>query len=133
MAEPKARILVVDDDPELLDMVQRVLTPHGFEVRTHTSALGVASLVRTAQPDVVLIDVNFPAIKGDKVVHLARQQAPQGTKFLLYSAMDELRLRALALASGADGYLLKSVQGAELAQQLKALLRQPRAATPSRS
>jgi two-component system, OmpR family, response regulator len=114
------RILVVDDDPDQLELIRRTLDAHGFEVHTHNSALGVTNLVRNNAPHLVLLDVNFPALKGDKVVGLARQHAPQGTKFILYSADDEARLRSLALASGADGYLSKSVQGEELIRRLSA-------------
>ncbi len=128
MAEGKIRVLVVDDDPDLLDLVARSLSAYGIEVDTHTSALGVSNRVRDTLPDVVLIDVNFPSLKGDKVVSLARAQAPSGTKFILYSASDEARLRALALASGADGYLSKSVQGAELAQKIESFRLMPRPA-----
>jgi DNA-binding response OmpR family regulator len=131
MAEEKARVLVVDDDPDLLDLVQRSLSAYGFEVLTHTSALGVSNLVRSAEPDFVLIDVNFPALKGDKVVNLARQYALAKTKFILYSASDESKLRSLALASGADGYISKSVQGEELAQRLRAFRLKPSPPTPS--
>jgi two-component system, OmpR family, response regulator len=120
------RILVVDDDPDQLDLVRRTLVPHGFEVQTHNSALGVSNLVRNVEPDLVLLDVNFPALKGDQVVGLARRYAPQGTKFILYSAADESKLRSLALASGADGYLCKSVQGTELVQKLTALSKKSR-------
>ncbi|QRK12203.1 response regulator [Archangium violaceum] len=116
---PRALVLVVDDDPAQLELVRRTLAPH-FEVQTHRSALGVSNLVRNVEPDLVLLDVNFPALKGDQVVSLARRYAPQRTKFILYSASDEARLRSLARASGADGYLSKSVQGAELIQKLTA-------------
>ena len=121
VAVPKVRILVVDDDPDLLELVRRTLTPH-FEVQTHHSALGVSNLVRNGEPDLVMLDVNFPALKGDQVLSLARRYAPRNTKFILYSASDESRLRSLARASGADGYLSKSVQGAELIQKLTAFL-----------
>jgi len=121
VAVPKVRVLVVDDDPDLLELVRRTLTPH-FEVQTHHSALGVSNLVRNGEPDLVMLDVNFPALKGDQVLSLARRYAPRNTKFILYSASDEARLRSLARASGADGYLSKSVQGAELIQKLTAFL-----------
>ncbi len=120
MADGKLRVLVVDDDPDLLDLVARSLRAHGIEVETHLSALGVPARIREAMPDVVLIDVNFQSLKGDKVVALARSQAPSGTRFILYSASDEAQLRSLAKSSGADGYLSKSVQGAELIQKLTA-------------
>jgi DNA-binding response OmpR family regulator len=126
MAEGKLRVLVVDDDPDLLDLVARSLRTHGIEVETHLSALGVPSRIREAMPDVVLIDVNFPSLKGDKVVSLARSQAPAGTRFILYSASDEAQLRSLATASGADGYLSKSVQGEELARKIESFRHKPR-------
>jgi two-component system, OmpR family, response regulator len=126
MAEEKLRVLVVDDDPDLLDLVARSLSAYGFEVETHISALGVSTRIRDSRPDVVLIDVNFPSLKGDKVVSLARSQAPTGTTFILYSASDEAQLRALARASGADGYLSKSVQGVELARKIESFRQRPR-------
>jgi DNA-binding response OmpR family regulator len=125
-AGTKIRVLVVDDDPDQLELVRRTLVPHGFDVQTHNSALGVSNLVRHGAPDLVLLDVNFPALKGDQVVGLARRYAPANTKFILYSAADEARLRSLALASGADGYLSKSVQGADLIQRLTAIRNQGR-------
>ncbi|MDC0710916.1 response regulator [Stigmatella sp. ncwal1] len=130
MPEGKLRVLVVDDDPDLLDLVARSLSAHGIEVETHPSALGVSNRVRDTVPDVVLIDVNFPAaaLKGDKVVSLARVSAPRDTRFILYSASDEAQLRSLALSSGADGYLSKSVQGAELARKIHSFRLLPRPA-----
>lgn len=127
MPETKIRVLIVDDDQDQLSLVERTLSAFGFDVRTHRSSLGVSNLVRTTQPDLVLLDVNIPALSGDKVLTLARGQAPKGTKFILYSASDESQLRARARASGADGYICKSVQGEELAQRLEALHLKPAA------
>jgi DNA-binding response OmpR family regulator len=132
MSETKIRVLVVDDDQDQLALAERALSAYGFDVRTHRSSLGVSNLVRTSAPDLVLLDVNIPALSGDKVLALARAQAPAATKFILYSASDESKLRALARASGADGYISKSVQGEELAQKLTALHRKARvASTPA--
>ncbi len=117
-SENKIRVLVVDDDVDQLMLLERTLNAYGFEVRTHRSSLGVSNLVRNANPDLVLLDVNIPALSGDKVLSLARNQAPTGTRFILYSASDESKLRALALASGADSYISKSVQGEALARKL---------------
>jgi DNA-binding NarL/FixJ family response regulator len=55
------------------------------------------------------------------VLGLARNQARSTTRFILYSSSDESRLRSLALSSGADGYLSKSVQGEALAKKLTSL------------
>ena len=73
----RVRILVVDDDPDQLELVRRTLAPH-FDVQTHDSALGVSNLVRHGEPDLVLLDVNFPALTGDQVLSLARRHAPVG-------------------------------------------------------
>jgi DNA-binding response OmpR family regulator len=117
-SENKIRVLVVDDDVDQLMLLERTLHAYGFEIRTHRSSLGVSNLVRNALPDLVLLDVNIPALSGDKVLALARNQAPTSTRFILYSASDESKLRALALASGADGYISKSIQGEALARKL---------------
>ncbi len=122
----KIRVLAVDDDFEQLMLLQRTLPAHGFEVRVHSSSLGVSNLVRTMQPDLVLLDVNIPALSGDKVLALARNQAPSTTRFVLYSSSDESSLRALALASGADGYISKSVQGEALARKLLSIHKKSR-------
>lgn len=118
MSETKIRVLVVDDDQDQLVLAERSLSAFGFDVRTHRSSLGVSNLVRSCNPDLVLLDVNIPALSGDKVLTLARAQAPASTKFILYSASDESKLRALARSSGADGYIVKSVQGEDLAKKL---------------
>ncbi|MFP2932325.1 response regulator [Pyxidicoccus sp. 3LG] len=133
MSETKIRVLIVDDDQDQLALAERSLSAYNFDVRTHRSSLGVSNLVRTSAPDIVLLDVNIPALTGDKVLALARSQAPAGTKFILYSASDESKLRALARASGADGYIVKSVQGEELAQKLMAIHQKGRSgeATPA--
>jgi DNA-binding response OmpR family regulator len=131
MSDTKIRILVVDDDQDQLVLAERSLSSYGFEVKTHRSSLGVSNLVRSVAPDMVLLDVNIPALSGDKVLSLARAQAPLGTKFILYSASDEAKLRSLALSSGADGYISKSVQGADLAKKLTDLYKRGRSASPA--
>ncbi len=126
-SENKIRVLVVDDDVDQLMLLERTLNAYGFEVRTHRSSLGVSNLVRNANPDLVLLDVNIPALSGDKVLALARNQAPNtSTRFILYSASDESKLRALALSSGADGYISKSVQGEALARKLISIYQKSR-------
>ena len=131
MTEKKIRVLVVDDDTEQLSLLERMLGAYGFEVKTHRSSLGVSNLVRTTQPDLVLLDVNIPALTGDRVLTLARQQALPSTKFILYSASDESKLRSLAATSGADGYITKSVQGEELAKKLTNFYNKSRPPAPA--
>lgn len=124
--ETRIRVLVVDDDADQLLLLERSLYAYNFDVRTHRSSLGVSNLVRTVMPDLVLLDVNIPALSGDRVLALARNQAPPTTRFILYSASDESKLRSLALACGADGYITKSVQGEALARKLTSIYKKSR-------
>lgn len=129
MAEAKIRVLVVDDDPAHLLLVERSLQACGFEVQTHPTAFGVSHLVSTTAPDLVLLDVNIPALSGDRVLALAKARAPKDTQFILYSAADETKLRLLALESGADGYISKEVWGLDLGKRLLEIHQRRRAAT----
>lgn len=126
MPEQKLRLLAVDDDRDYLDLLRRSLSIYGWEVHTHNSAMGVSNLVSSITPDIVLLDVNIPALKGDRVIPLARPLAPKHTLFILYSNADENELRKRALESGADGFIPKSVQGAELDKRLREFIRRGR-------
>lgn len=123
MPDETFRILVVDDDKMQLDLVQRSLRADGFDVMTCSSPIGVTNVVRSFAPHIVLMDVNIPALSGDRLIGIARKGAPAGTRFVLYSASDESTLRRLAREVEADGWLSKSVTGSDLAQRLRTMLR----------
>ena len=125
MSPSGLRILVVDDDAMHLELIQRSLRSYGMEVTTTDSTLGVSNLVRRIEPDVVLLDVNIPALSGDAVLGLARKHAPEKTRFVLHSSADEAMLRRRALECGADGYITKSVQASELASYLERVAVRP--------
>src|SRR5688572_24384080 len=116
MSERSARVFVVDDDAHQLELVARTLGVEGFDVRTCSSSIGATNMIVEFEPDVVLLDVNIPALSGDALVAISRKWAPKRTRFILYSACDETKLRALAKAVGADGWISKSVTGLELAE-----------------
>jgi two-component system OmpR family response regulator len=116
------RVLVLDDDPMQLELVERGLSRDGFEVRGVTT---VEDMVREAArflPSVVLIDVNLPDAAGDRAVALARGVAP-AAKLVLYSAWEESKLRVLALQLGADGYISKSESVIAIGRRLQDLQR----------
>ena len=115
------RVLVVDDDAAQLDMLRRSLRHDGFDVTVSRSAIGVSALIRDQAPDVVLLDVNIPELRGDRLLGIARKHAPKSTLFVLYSACDESYLRALCKEAQADGWLSKSLDPTERGRRLKAL------------
>jgi DNA-binding response OmpR family regulator len=127
VSEGKVVVLVVDDDEMQLDLVARTLRAYDFDVTTCASPIGVTNLVVQVAPQVVLIDVNIPALSGDQLLKLVRKRASEGTVFVLYSASDEGKLRDLAATTGADGWISKSVVGADLAARIRALLSKPQA------
>ncbi len=80
MADDTLRVLVVDDDPLQLDLVERTLKAEGFEVMTCENPIGVTNIVRSFLPHVVLMDVDIPALSGDKILSIARKSAPPMTQ-----------------------------------------------------
>ena len=123
----KVRVLIVDDDPQHLALVQRLLVGRGMEVETSDAPLGVSNTVRRFEPDVVLLDVQMDRLTGDRILGVARRHAPPGTRFLLHSASDETRLRTLATEAGADGWVSKSTDADELIRVVESHARKRRA------
>lgn len=118
----KHKVLVIDDDPIQLELMDRSLRYENFEVHTCRAALGFTNALKTFVPNIVLLDVNIPALSGDKLLQLTRRMAPPSTKFLLFSACDESKLRALSRESGADGWISKSTSCFIVAQRLRKLM-----------
>ena len=120
MTEPAIRVLVVDDDPLQLELVERALSRDGFEVRGVFTAEALAAEARTMSPDLVLIDVNLPDAEGDRIVAITRDAAP-GARVLLYSGWEDSKLRALAIELGADGFISKSESVVGIGRKLREL------------
>ena len=122
MTERAVRVLVIDDDPMQLELVERGLSRDGFEVRGVTTVEDLAVEARRFAPGIVLIDVHMPGVTGEHTIAVAREAAP-GARLVLYSAWEDTRLRALAHQLGADGFLSKSESVVAIGQRLQALLR----------
>lgn len=114
------RVLVVDDDPMQLELVERGLVRDGFEVIGVSTVEDMASEAKRFLPSVVLIDVNLPDAAGNDAVSLARDAAPLA-RLVLYSAWEESKLRVLALQLGADGYISKSESVVAIGRRLQDL------------
>jgi DNA-binding response OmpR family regulator len=114
------RILVVDDDPVQLDLVERSLRRDGLDVRCATSLRLAGDEAARFNPDIVLLDVNMPGSLPSQVIEAIRKSVPKA-RFVLYSAWEESRLRALARETKADGYISKSDSVVTIARKLQSM------------
>jgi DNA-binding response OmpR family regulator len=108
MSNSKRRILVVDDDPKHLQTTREILELEGYEVTVHDTPFRTTELVNNTRPDLVLLDVNMPALSGDRLCSLIRAHGSRHqTAILFYSSNDEETLRASVQIHGANGYVCK--------------------------
>jgi CheY-like chemotaxis protein len=96
-----AKILLVDDNAELVASAERFLGQRGYAIATSTSSMGVSQLVRSERPDIVVLDVMMPDVGGDALTpFLQKMTAMQDVPIVLYSAMDDEKLHQLARQHG---------------------------------
>ncbi|MGV8049336.1 MAG: response regulator transcription factor [Anaerolineaceae bacterium] len=115
-------VLVVDDDPKLLKMLQRTLIYESLDVQTATNGLDALDLVRQNRPDLMIIDWMMPEMDGLTLVQRLRD-ADNRMPILMLTARDAIQNRVDGLESGADDYLVKPFAPAELVARVHALLR----------
>ncbi len=117
----KARIIVCDDDPDVLDMVSEFLASAGYQVETAAGGAALRALVPRFRPDLVVCDVTMP---GEDGLSLARWlRAESNAAVLMLTAMGSTTDRVVGLEMGADDYLAKPFDPAELRSRVKAVLR----------
>ncbi len=124
MAQPRASILVVEDEPTIAEVVARYLERAGYETRV--SADGQDALDRIAEraPDLVVLDLMLPRVDGLEVLRRARaDQDGARTAFILLTAKGEESDRITGLRMGADDYMVKPFSPGELVARAEAVLR----------
>lgn len=130
MTDP-VRILVVDDEVALADIVASYLRREGFEVTVAHDGRAAIDLVREQSPDVVLLDVMLPGIDGLEVCRQIRSQTD--CYVLMLTARDHEVDKVVGLTVGADDYLVKPHSPRELGARIRAMLRRPRSASQGAS
>jgi two-component system response regulator MprA len=115
------RVLVVEDDEEIAQVLQRSLRLEGYEVRV--AGDGETALDQSAafNPDLVILDLGLPKLDGMEVAR--RLRAADDVPILMLTARDALEARVEGLDAGADDYLVKPFERQELLARLRALLR----------
>jgi len=115
------RVLVVEDDEDIAQALQRSLRMEGYEVRTSPDGADALEQGRTFAPDLVILDLGLPKIDGVEVARELRGE--DDVPILILTARDALESRVEGLDAGADDYLVKPFAVEELRARVRALLR----------
>jgi len=100
------RVLVCDDSQIICDLAEYALTAAGFQVATRSTAIGLSGVVRATRPDLVVLDVEMPAITGPEACARIRRASP-ATLIVLFSSV--ARLEELSRTCAADAWLPKGL------------------------
>lgn len=119
------RVLVVDDEAPIAEVVRGYLAAEGMDVIVTADGSSAIEAVRSRRPDVVVLDVMLPGLDGFEV--LRRLRTFSDAYVIMLTARTEEIDRIVGLSVGADDYLVKPFSPRELAARVKALLRRPRA------
>jgi DNA-binding response OmpR family regulator len=120
----KPRVLLVDDELNIVKVVSKRLSVSGFEVVTALDGQEALSQVAAAAPDLIVLDVMLPKLNGLQVCAQLKHDARyRHIPIILFTAKTEEKDREAGLAAGADAYLTKPYQPAELRQIIDRLLK----------
>ncbi|GAA4549527.1 MtrAB system response regulator MtrA [Pseudonocardia xishanensis] len=117
----KSRVLVVDDDPALAEMLTIVLRGEGFDTAVVGDGTRALPAVRDMRPDVVLLDLMLPGMNGIDVCRAIR--AESGVPIVMLTAKSDTVDIVLGLESGADDYVVKPFKPKELVARIRARVR----------
>ena len=117
----KQRILVVDDDPTISEVVARYLEREGYDVDIASDGEEALALGKSGSPDLVVLDLMLPKIDGLEVFRLLRSQ--DSVPIIMLTAKGEETDKLVGLSLGADDYITKPFSSRELVARVKAVLR----------
>lgn len=120
----KTKLLIVEDEPTLLDTLKYNLERQGYEVVTASDGVQALSTARTEKPDLVILDIMLPGLDGFEVCRILRQE--MSLPILMLTAKDEEVDKIVGLEVGADDYLTKPFSMRELLARVRAHLRRVR-------
>lgn len=119
---PTVRVLVVDDEPSLTDLMKMAMRYEGWDVRTAGDGLGAVRVAREFKPDAVVLDVMLPDIDGLEVLRKLRADGSE-VPVLFLTAKDSLDDRIAGLTAGGDDYVTKPFSLEEVMARLRGLIR----------
>jgi two-component system, OmpR family, KDP operon response regulator KdpE len=120
----QTKVLLVEDDPNIVDLIRSNLAVRGFDMTVSTDGLRALALLESGQPDVVLLDLMLPGIDGMELCRAIRERSSVG--IIVVSARRGERDKISALNVGADDYMTKPFSIEELLARITATLRRSR-------
>ena len=126
MMTDTAKILIVEDDHNLLDTIKYNLRKEGYEVITAADGAKALTTARTEKPDLIILDVMLPEVSGLEVCRILRKETT--TPILMLTARVEETDKVVGLETGADDYMTKPFSLRELIARVRAMLRRTRMA-----
>ena len=125
----EGRVLLVDDNEVVLEVIRGILEQAGYEVITLGSAFRINSVISKQRPDVILLDVRLPGLRGDKAASILKQyEFSRRIPVLLFSETDEEELVSLVEITGATGFIRKADDYDHLLEKVRQAIAEARAA-----
>ena len=128
--DKRLRVLIVDDDPIVLEIVGRWLESANYDVQAHSSGFGTTGVVLKFRPDVVLLDVEMPGLNGDAIANLISAKGLGDVQVIFHSGRDIKELMRIAQSRSALGVIQKTSDAYQFIRefnQLTSALRQRKA------
>lgn len=116
-----AKILVIDDEQAILDLIEMILKKENFQVATASDGKSGLQLFESFNPDLVILDIMLPDTSGHEVCKEISQR--RKTPVIMLTARDDIVDKVLGLELGADDYITKPFDARELIARIKAVLR----------
>ena len=120
-APPATKILVVEDDPNIVDLIRSNLAVRGFETLVSTDGSRVLQTLETEQPDLILLDLMLPQLSGTEVTRIIRRESD--VPILILTARGSEVDKVVGLELGADDYVTKPFSLRELQARIRGILR----------
>lgn len=113
------KILVVDDEPYLVELCRIIFESAGYQVRGALNGRQALTLIGEEMPDIVLLDVMMPGMTGIEVCrHIRARYEEKGPSILMYTADDREETRQSSLAAGADDFITKATPIVDLLERI---------------
>lgn len=131
MSANRIKVLVIDDSEICCETAKLMLTEEGFDVITLSTPIGFSVNLLTLRPDIALVDVSMPAIRGNQLVEIAhRHGASEVCPVILFSDRKRSELEALAQSCGAAGVISKSDDWRSIARAIHGFVRRSNRSSP---